>query len=504
MPPGRRWTWLVALGLEACQATSGPPPTPPERLAVTAAADAGATRESPAPLRPTDHLRAVARYPDFDGAIGVGRRLVLVGCTSLRVIDPATTKAADVPLSPVPYSRTCIDVRGSHEDRLYVELEGKVHAIDLARGRVQWSFGGGRELLRRAAVAGGSVVVITGAGPTAKIEGLDGKTGKRRWSAAHPLVDSEDPERENSAFALGDAIIERLAASVTGTTALLRARAATTGKVQWETALTLAGGRSPETIGLAAPPDASALLVLGTVARGVDGADGPQVWLLDVDPATGTVRHEAPLALPTPVYTPTPVFAGDALYLLDANGTASVNPADGTVRWTSSTSCGFAMAADGDVLFVGDPDGLVRALDVRTGARLWSYGLATGGGEAMWPAQVQVARVPDPAGSGRTLLAASTADGVVLFDHDAAAFPARRVTVSGTVATDPAHERPAQIRVGDQRVPLAADGSFRAEVEGRGALYVHVSDFFTAPVVDLEDGRPSYVVQVRPKTEARP
>ena len=108
------------------------------------------------------------------------------------------------------------------------------------------------------------------------------------------------------------------------------------------------------------------------------GQPGDVSRLLAVEPADGSTRWDIGLTNPAGVE---PLLTDDGIYYTTANGAVkAIEPGAGAIRWTTGTG-GLRITsrpiAGGDLLYVVRPDGVVVALDRRTGEERWGRGVRT-------------------------------------------------------------------------------------------------------------------------------
>ena len=227
-------------------------------------------------------------------------------------------------------------------------------------------------------------------------------------------------------------------------------------------------------------------------------------WLLSIDATTGAV--DRPLHVmdtkPAEMVTSHLPAEGDALFRSDKDLLQRLDPPTGAPMWTVASAIGSPQAFHEGLFYSGSIGALVRAIDPRSGAVVWTYGI--GSPSHPHPEYPSVSWVPDPPRPGHQLLAGGTADGVTSFDRDVVARPQRRVTIHGNVVDGVRLEK---IRVGDQLVPLSSETSeaqlFSAAVVGRGVFVVDADSAELNVAVDLEDGQSRYQVEIRGQIDSK-
>jgi outer membrane protein assembly factor BamB len=231
---------------------------------------------------------------------------------------------------------------------VYLAAEsGSLYAIDLATGRQRWLAHASTSQLSTPDVVGGAVLVGTADG----LQALDSKTGEQRWS-----VDTDGPVSGAPADANGMVAV----ATGAGTVVLVEA---TTGAVRWK-----ADAGAPVE---SSPAIGGGIVVVGTNDGSILAlalADGTILWKTDTGD-TGRVG--------TPAIASGRVFASTGL---DADGPPShhivaLDAASGLILWRYASPTGAAVytpAVNGGQAFVTSEDGSVVALDVTTGAVVWT------------------------------------------------------------------------------------------------------------------------------------
>jgi outer membrane protein assembly factor BamB len=224
--------------------------------------------------------------------------------------------------------------------------DGKVYALDAARGYLRWSYATGGSV-SGPAVSGGTVYVGSW---DDKVYALDAATGHRRWS-----------------YATGDFVLYSPAVSggtvyVGSDDGKVYALDAATGHLRWSYA----------TAGTVAVPRGSG--VSGPAVSGGTvyvGSDDGKVYALDA--ATGHLRWSYTTGnevVSSPAVSGGTVYVGswdDKVYALDAM--------TGHLRWsyTTGNEVVSSPAVSGGTVYVGSDDNKVYALDTATGHLRWSY-----------------------------------------------------------------------------------------------------------------------------------
>jgi len=228
--------------------------------------------------------------------------------------------------------------------------------------------GGGyrRKLTAQPVIAGGRVFTMDSDG---RVSAFDAATGRREWD-----LDTQSDDNRSTNIGGGIAVDGAVVYAATGR-GDVAAIATTTGKIVWHrdigeacrSAPTIAEGR------LYIPTLTNKLLALATT-------DGKQVWSYQATNAETMV-----LGLPSPAYADGLVVAG-----FGAGDLVALRAASGTVAWADSlaSSRGRTSLVDlstirarpviknGTVYAVGI-GGLLLALDLRSGRRLWERDVAS-------------------------------------------------------------------------------------------------------------------------------
>ena len=175
------------------------------------------------------------------------------------------------------------------------------------------------------------------------------------------------------------------------------------------------------------------LVATASVCPAADVAEAPaDAWPMFRGTAEGTGRSAAVLPLPLEPrwqqqvselgFDATPVVADGVIYVGDLDGILyAINLADGSVRWQVSGSLGYTSAAAvcGDVIVVGDIDGMVRGLSAADGATLWTHESAgeISGGPTVLSAEGDLPLRVLVGSQDATLVCLAAADGRVLWSH---------------------------------------------------------------------------------------
>lgn len=270
---------------------------------------------------------------------------------------------------------------------LIVSGEGRLHAIDIATGDREWTMELGAEAAAATPTLVGELAVV--ADLDGVVHGIDLGGREERWTTRL------DAGVRGAAAAAGDTIV---VATIEGTAYGL---APATGAVRWEAPLP--GGVEWS---VAASDGIAFFTTAGghVVALAID--DGGQRW---------STRAAASGNGGTPAVSDGMVFAGVGFHADDAADTALValDAETGTLRWRLASATGeetFTPAiASGRAYAVSD-DGILRALDARSGDELWGtdLGVAADALPALWEGVIYVATTGGTveafdASSGRSL-----------------------------------------------------------------------------------------------------
>ncbi len=312
-------------------------------------------------------------------ALGVGASVFLAGCAML-----GGGREDEVPgLAPIealatvetPWSTDAGSGIGRHwlvlapavaGGRVYVaDARGRVSAWEAGSGRSVWRIDTDADITGGVGVGGGAVLVGTEDG---EVIALRADTGAVAWRAR---LTSEVLSRPQAAGA------EVIARTLDGK---LFGLDAASGEVRWSyqggvPALTVRGTGSPVVV-------ASVTIAgfdNGRVAA-VRNATGEVIWEAVVSDPRGTSELERLADVDTE-----PVVAGGAVYAASyERAVAAFEAETGRALWRRPIASRSGLAADADLLYVADTDGRVQALDLGSGATVWTEG-SLAGREPAWP-----------------------------------------------------------------------------------------------------------------------
>lgn len=328
---------------------------------------------------------------------------------------------------------------------------GFLYALDAASGQVKWSFNGGGTQMGSPTCYQGKVYVAVQSGP---LYCLDAQTGSVLWTYAQPLASYGTPCVFNGSVYVSYAI------AVPYTTGVL-AVDASTGSFLWSKAV----GSGPDNRGVTTPTVVAGYVVVGLINSSVvvlNSANGNNVWsyttginntnplvsggvvytgaetklCIALNLANGSVLWQSTAAAGN--VTCSPVMANDIVYVGGGNNMYALNKNSGAVIWSEMSWGGiggigvgkFSSACVSQVdttLYAGNNDDMTYCLDLRTGAKKWTYPLST----------IQVKTTsPNPVAANGMLFANRE-------DNSLYAFSARsgklcwKFTASGLINTDP-------------------------------------------------------------------
>jgi outer membrane protein assembly factor BamB len=328
--------------------------------------------------------------------------------------------------------------------------DNAVHAVDVRTGRALWRFHTDASVHGTPAVADGIVYAPTIHGT---LYAIDARTGRELWRREAERPDPPLSRRAYSyyapAVADGKVYWPYQTRHGKASSGLLTALDAKTGAAVWESPMTGA------TMSDGTPAVAGGIVYVGneTADRIVayDAATGARLWVStarlggwqDAAPAVvggrlfigannGIIARDAQSGadlwtyrstdtswIPQNATPSTPAVAGDTLYMGFPDGrVTALNVATGAVVWSvrlpGKPYLGGVLSApalSGDSLYIGNNDGRVYALDRGSGATLWSYEIGA------WVASA-------PAVSGNALLIGAWDGNLYAFsDQEMAAAP---------------------------------------------------------------------------------
>jgi outer membrane protein assembly factor BamB len=234
---------------------------------------------------------------------------------------------------------------------------GRFAALELATGAVRWEAKPAQKMIDQhsygaAAVVGDVVIAPFGLGGDGMVA-WDVRSGGERWRLG------KDPSTTVHASPIvdGDRVL------VVNSSTVLYAVSAADGRIAWQqkidgkaTAMSMASAATPAL--------ADGLLFVPTQYAGLAAFDLTTQrvrWRLSVGESNVHVAHNLRLARSVPG---SPVVAGDWLWMGDADGVLrAIEPGTGEVRWSADLGAPIlsGLAAAGEVLFVGTYDGTLRA-----------------------------------------------------------------------------------------------------------------------------------------------
>ncbi|WP_405713882.1 MULTISPECIES: serine/threonine-protein kinase [unclassified Streptomyces] len=258
---------------------------------------------------------------------------------------------------------------------------GKLRAYDPARGEQVWD-ADLSPYLGTPFDAGDALLLVAEDGTT---EALDSATGVSLWR--HPLAGHQRPDY--ALYDAGTGLAYAFEHSAYGSTTLVTAVHATTGRTAWQRRLD----------GMLTPVGTSDGALVMTSMNG----DAQTVGLVRYEPGA---RDVVRLALPFRMNEPEVVLGGDTAYLLAHGGTlvaVDTRPAEGgrTVRWQLETGAGRTSApvlAAGDRLYFSTADGRLLAVDTEHGKLLGQTGPRLRNGRLTYSSEL-----PAPVAAGRTV-----------------------------------------------------------------------------------------------------
>ena len=226
--------------------------------------------------------------------------------------------------------------------------DGRIHAIDAARGNVCWSFAAAGPPLFDPVTFSGIVCCGVPLGTATVLYGIDGSDGSERWSASLPGGLAGAP-------ACRDGVLYAAEAGRGG--GALEAVRIATGEVLWKCALP----RDPPATGVCL---AGRVACFGTAAgalAAVDTAARKLVWMArpGQESIGGTLSSE-----------------GEMIFAATREGSVyAFAAASGALRWRFAvrSPAPAGLCTYEGMLYVADGAGHVIALDVETGLERWRY-----------------------------------------------------------------------------------------------------------------------------------
>ncbi|MER5613061.1 PQQ-binding-like beta-propeller repeat protein [Streptomyces sp. NPDC002215] len=258
---------------------------------------------------------------------------------------------------------------------------GKLRAYDPAKGEQVWA-ADLSPYLGTPFDAGDALLLVAEDGTT---EALDSATGVSLWR--HRLAGHQRPDY--ALYDAGTGLAYAFEHSAYGSTTLVSAVHATTGRTAWQRRLD----------GMLTPVGTSDGALVMTAMNG----DAQTVGLVRYEPGA---RSAVRMALPFRMNEPEVVLGGDTAYLLAHGGTlvaVDTRPAEGgkTVRWQLETGAGRTSApvlAAGDRLYFSAADGRLLAVDTKHGKLLGQTGPRLRNGRLTYSSAL-----PAPVAAGRTV-----------------------------------------------------------------------------------------------------
>lgn len=217
------------------------------------------------------------------------------------------------------------------------------------------------------------------------------------------LVDRPAWEHFSGAPILASPVVQDGVVYLTNVDDLVYALDAKTGELRWRHAHKLEGLRVAELELFGAPGPA--------VANGfvyVGFSDG---FLVGLGAADGTARFSAQIgegAYPD-LIAPAQPFGDSVLVGGYSEPLVSLDIAERTPRWRLPIGSSTPFLLEGETLWHGSPDGVLRRIDARTGAEAWSWDSGTGG------------TITQPVRTGQGVLVASSEGGLYLVDPETGA-----------------------------------------------------------------------------------
>jgi outer membrane protein assembly factor BamB len=247
--------------------------------------------------------------------------------------------------------------------------ESGVHAVDLDSGRTLWRFSTPSSVVGTPAVAGGTVLVPSLRGT---LYAVGAKSGKLRWKRevepGTPPFNQRSYSYYSPAVAGDTAYWPYQTRSGKASQGLLVALDVETGATRWEAPMT----GSTMSDGTPSVADGKVFVGNQTADRVIayDVATGARLW-------TATARLGG-------WQDASPTAVGGRVFIGSNNGVIARDAETGADLWTHRSPDGSyipqnatasAPAVAGDTLYMGFPDGRVTALDVASGAVVWSVRL---------------------------------------------------------------------------------------------------------------------------------
>ncbi len=238
-------------------------------------------------------------------------------------------------------------------DAVYsADIEGGVYAFELATGRRLWRAETGARIASGPSVDGTLVLVGT---QDAEVIALRRTDGNPIWRAELPSEVLAPP------VLAGDVVVARTAdGRVFGLSA-------DNGTRLW----TIDRNQPPLTLRGQSAPLVSGTTVITGLDNGrliaLDSRDGKPLWEQTIAAPTGRTELERITDIDAQI-----VPGGDVIYAVSYGGeVAALTMATGDVLWRYALKSYSGLALAEDRVVVSDADGLVWALDIKTGAVLW-------------------------------------------------------------------------------------------------------------------------------------
>ena len=284
--------------------------------------------------------------------------------------------------------------------------DGHLYALDRTTGTRKWAFDAGTPIPSSPAVGGGAVYFGTRDG---QYYAVDAATGKQRWKVVTGALvpwpwghESGDVYMSSPAFADGVVYFgagDGRVYAVDATTGKEKWHAQTGGRVRASPAIDAArvyagsaDGRvyafdratgAPqwkfETEGVRLNSgdfgfDRRTVQSSPAVANGMVFVGARDGWIYGLDAATGAEKwrfdHKVSWINTSPAVLDGVVYAGSS----DAQFVQALDAATGKELWRTTTGTTWSSpAVAGDLIYVGDGQGRVHALDRKTGKLLWSF-----------------------------------------------------------------------------------------------------------------------------------
>lgn len=428
---------------------------------VVATRVAGAT-----PLEPLWQTKAACDVIDAVELIPWGDSLAWLDRGKLHRVDRATGKlgkAVKLGKLPKPASPPT-DRRGAKpwllaviSDALIVERDGLFAVFD-AKGKLLWRSQSATKRVGRALEVGGDVVRVYDTSSGAKVERLAVATGVPQWSVG------TEPSKSELLWADTDGkriYVLTMALDRNTSERVLAALDAANGKQLWSQRIPL-GSKGD----LLLYPE---LALAGSTL--VYSPGGTQLLLLEG--ATGVTRS---ISLPSFRSEGTLVASSTHAYMVTDTALVAVDVAQRKVQWTHSGTTNELFVATPAALYVDDELHVVRALDLKTGGELATYGMA---------AMTNVFAAADP--RAPALVMCDRNKRLVAFDPTGPVQAPERATVTGTLSCTNCWKSrrryfdPTTVSIGQATTTTDKRGKFKLEITARGTHDL----VFGVPEIDL-------------------